>query len=132
MKPHCFFAHIAFVSDARIRATPQATANLLIEINDAALTSAGKKKHLKSSALTEPQKVKLARAIAKAAALDYLKSQREFRKFPVQRFVDFDLTRNPTYISIRPAPTKVLPNDSKVWRLAQTEAEKVRGEPRSR
>jgi hypothetical protein len=128
MKPHCFFAHIAFASDARIRVTPQATANLLIEINDAALTSGGKKKHLKPSALTEPQKVKLARAIAKAAALDYLKSQREFRKFPVQRFVDFDLTGNPTYISIRPAPTKVLPNDSQVWRLAQTEAEEVRGQ----
>ena len=74
----------------------------------------------------------LAGATAKAAALDYLKSQREFRKFPVQRFVDFDLTGNPTYISIRPPPTKVLPNDSKIWRLAETEAEKVRGEPRSR
>ena len=76
--------------------------------------------------------MKLARAIAKAAALDYLKSQREFRKFPVRRFVDLDLTENPTYISIRPAPTKVLPNDSKVWRLAETEAEKVRGKPLSR
>jgi hypothetical protein len=132
VKPHCFFAHIAFATDARVRATPQATANLLIEINDAALTSGGKKKRLKPSTLTEPQKVKLAGAIAKAAALDYLKSQREFRKFPVQRFVDFDLTGNPTYISIRPAPTKVLPNDSKVWRLAETEAEKVRGKPLTR
>jgi hypothetical protein len=131
MKPYCFFAHIAFATDARVRATPEATANLLIEINDAALTSGGKKKHLKLSALTESQKVKLAGGIGKTAALDYLKSEREFRKFPVQRFVDFDLTENPTYISIRPPPTKVLPNDSKVWRLAETEAEKVRGEPRS-
>src|ERR1700736_1997573 len=132
MKPHCFFAHIAFATDARIRATPQATANLLIEINDAALTSGGEKKRLKPFALTEPQKVKLARAIAKAAALDYLKSQREFRKFPVQRFVDLVLTGNATYISIRPAPTKVLPNDSKVWRLAHTDAEEDRGKPASR
>ena len=97
MKPHCFFAHIAFATDARVRATPQATANLLIEINDTALTSGGKKKHLKVSALRESQKVELAAEIAKTAARDYLKSQHEFRKFPVQRFVDFNLTGTPTY-----------------------------------
>ena len=68
--------------------------------------------------------------IAMAAALDYLKSEEEFLQFPAQRFVNFDLIR-PTYISIRPRPTKVLPNGSKVWRLAQSEADKLRGEPRS-
>src|SRR3984893_7780152 len=131
MKPHCFFAHIAFAIDARVRATPEATANLLIEINDTALRSGGKEKHLKVSALRESQKVELAGKIAKTAARDYLKSEREFRKFPVQRFVDFNLTGTPTYISIRPPPTKVLPNDSKVWRLAESESDKLRGEPLS-
>jgi hypothetical protein len=129
MKPHCFFAHIAFAIDARARATPQATANLLIEINDTALRSGGKEKHLKVSALRESQKVELAGKIAKTAARDYLKSEREFRKFPVQRFVDFNLTGTPTYISIRPPPTKVLPNDSKVWQLAESESDKLRTKP---
>jgi hypothetical protein len=131
MKPYCFFAHIAFTIDARVHATPQATANLLIEINDTALASGGKKKHLNVSALMDSQKVELAGEIAKTAARDYLKSEREFRKFPVQRFVDFNLTGTPTYISIRPPPNKVLPNDSKVWRLAQSESDKLRTKPLS-
>jgi hypothetical protein len=131
MKPYCFFAHIAFAIDARVRANPQATTNLLIEINDTALTSGGKKKHLKVSALRKFQKVELAGEIAKTAARDYLKSEREFRKFPVQRFVDFNLTGTPSYISIRPPPTKVLPNDSKVWRLAESESDKLRTKPLS-
>jgi hypothetical protein len=131
MKPHCFFAHIAFATDARVRPRPQATANLLIEISDTALRSGGKEKHLKVSALKDFQKAKLAGKIAKTAARDYLKSEHEFRKFPVQRFVDFNLTGTPTYISIRPPPTKVLPNDSKIWRLAESESDQLRGEPLS-
>ena len=131
MKPHCFFAHIAFSTDARARAMPQATANLLIEVNDAALTFGGKKKHLKVSALMESQKIELAAEIAKTAARHYLKSEHEFRRFPVQKFVDFNLTGTPTYISIRPPPTKVLPNDSKIWRLAESESDKLRTKPLS-
>ena len=131
MKPYCFFAHVAFALDARAHATPQATANLLIEINDTTLTSGGKKKHVKVSALKDFQKAELAGEIAMAAALDYLKSEHEFRQFPAQRFVNFDLIRPPTYISIRPPPTKVLPNGSKIWRLAESEADKLRGEPLS-
>ncbi|MGI8957549.1 MAG: hypothetical protein ACR2II_11645 [Chthoniobacterales bacterium] len=76
--------------------------------------------------------MKLAGGLARTAARNYLKSESEFRKFPKHQFVDFDLTGTPTYISIRPPPTKVFSNHSKVWRLAETEAEKVRGEPRSR
>jgi hypothetical protein len=128
---YSFFAHIAFGMDARIVTSPEATANMLIEVNETALASGGKKKHLEVSTLTEIQKVKLAGGIARTAALDYLKSESEFSNFPLQRFVDFDLTDTPTYISIRPSPTKVLPNDSKVWRLAQSESEKLRGEPSS-
>jgi len=116
MKTHCFFTHIAFATDARVRATAKATANLLIEINDTAFTSGAKERHLKVSTLTKPQKVELAGEIAKTAARDYLKFERAFRKFPVQRFVDFNLTGTPTYISICPPPTKVLPNGSKIWR----------------
>jgi hypothetical protein len=126
---YCFFAHIALGMDARMVARPQATANMLIEVNDAALTSGGNRKHLKISTLTELQKVKLASGIARSAALDYLKSESEFSNFPLKRFVDFNRTEIPTYISIRPAPTKVLPNDSKVWRLAQSESDKHRGDP---
>ena len=131
MKPYCFFAHIAFALDARAHATPQATANLLIEINATTLSSGAKKKHPKVSTLRDSQKVELAGEIAMAAALDYLKSEPEFRPFPGQRFVNFDLIRPPTYISIRPPPTKVLPNGSEVWRLAESEADKLRGEPLS-
>ncbi len=68
-KPYCFFAHVAFALDARAHATPQATANLLIEINDTTLTSCARKKHLKVSALTDSQKMELAGEIAMAAAL---------------------------------------------------------------
>src|SRR5438067_2298552 len=123
MKPYCFFAHVAFALDARAHASPQATANLIIEINDTTLTSCGNKKHVKVSALTDSQKMELAGEIAVAAALDYLKSEEEFRQFPAQRFVNFDLIR-PTYISIRPPPTKVL-------RLEESEASKLREEPLS-
>jgi hypothetical protein len=125
---YCFFAHIAFGMDANIVTTPQATANMLIEVTATALANASKGKHLRVSALTALQKVKLAGRIAKTAALDYLKSETEFSNFPLQRFVDFNLTGTPTYISIRPPPTKTLPNDSKIWRLAQSESDKLRGE----
>jgi hypothetical protein len=127
--PYCFFAHIAFAIDGRALATPQATANLLIEINDTALRSGGNEKHREVSTLMELQKVELAGEIARTAASDYLKSESEFSNFPVQRFVDFNLTETPTYISIRPPPTKVLPNDSKVWRLAESESDRLRGKP---
>ncbi|MGI8957548.1 MAG: hypothetical protein ACR2II_11640, partial [Chthoniobacterales bacterium] len=36
MNSHCFFAHIALATDARAHAIPQATTNLLIEIDDVA------------------------------------------------------------------------------------------------
>jgi len=130
-KPYCFFAHIACAFDARAHASPQATANLLIEISDKTLKSSGWEKHLKIAALTDSKRIELAGEIAMAAALDYLKSENEFRQFPTQRFVNFDLTQPPTYISIYPSPTKVLPNGAKVWRVAESEADKLRGEPLS-
>jgi CRP-like cAMP-binding protein len=65
-----------------------------------------------------------------AAAVEYLKGETEFHRFPAQRFVNFDLIR-PTHISIRPPATKVMPDGSKIWRLAETEADKLRGEPHS-
>ena len=74
--------------------------------------------------------MELAAEIAMAAALDYLKSEEEFRQFPAQRFVNFDLIR-PSYISICPPTDQSIPNGAKVWRLAQSEADKLRGEPLS-
>jgi CRP/FNR family transcriptional regulator, cyclic AMP receptor protein len=130
-KPYCFFAHVAFALDARAHATPQATANVLIEIDDKTLRSSARKKRLKVSALTDTQKAELAAEIAMAAAHKYLKMQAEFRQFPAQRFVNFNLMRPQSYISIRPRPSKVFPNGAKVWQLAESEAEKVRGEPLS-
>jgi CRP/FNR family transcriptional regulator, cyclic AMP receptor protein len=130
MKPYCFLAHIAFALDARAHATPQATANLLIEVGDKTLKPATKERRLKRFALKDPHAAKLAGEIAMAAAREYLKSQPEFRPFAAQRFVNFELVR-PTHISIQPPPTKVLPNGVKVWRLAESEADKLRGEPRS-
>lgn len=121
---------MAFTLDPHAHATPQATANLLIEVNNTTLTSGGKKTHLNVSGLSDAQKTELAAEIAMPAALAYLKSEPEFHQFQTQRFVNFDLIR-PTYISIRPSPTKVLPNGTKVWRLAESEADKLRGEPLS-
>lgn len=131
MSTHVFFAHVVLAIDARVVVPPQATVNLLIEINDTTLVSSGKERHLKVSALTELQKVELAREIGKTAALDYLKSEAEFSKLPVQRFVDFNLIQTPTYISIQPPPSKVLPDGSLVCRLAETEADRVRSRPLS-
>lgn len=129
MNTHFFFAHVVLAIDARETAKPAATANLLIEINDRALVSGCHERHVKASALTDLQKVELATEIGRIAALDYLKSEPEFSKLPVQRFVDFNPTETPTYISIGPTPTKVLPNDSKVWRLAESVADKLRTKP---
>jgi hypothetical protein len=110
-------------------ASPQATANVLIEINDAALASGRKERHLDLSSLSEPQRVELAAEIAKDAASDYLRSEEEFRRFPVQTFVDFNLAGTPTYISIRPPAAKTLPNHAKVWRLAECDSDQLRTKP---
>lgn len=131
MKTYCFFAHIAFAKDARAHATPQATANLLLEIDETTVAARCKKKHLKLSALPDSEKVELAGKMARAAALAYLKSEPGFRQFPERRFVNFDHTPPPTHISICPPPSKVLRNGARVWRLAQSEADKLRGEPLS-
>ena len=131
MKPYCFFAHVAVGSDARTHAAPQATANLLIEVDGKVLAAAGKKKQPKNGAATDSHKTEWAGEIAMAAALEYLKSEPEFRAFPSQRFVNFEPTRPPTYISVCPPPSRVVPDGTKVWRLAETEADKLRGEPRS-
>jgi hypothetical protein len=130
MKTYCFFTHLGFGKNLRALTTPQATTNMLVEINNAALAFGCKKKHLKVSTLTGPQKVKLAGGIARTAALNYLKSEAEFSNFPARRFVDFNLMETQTYISIRPPPTKVLSDGSKIWRLAESESDKLRGKPR--
>ncbi|MDQ2918466.1 MAG: hypothetical protein M3R10_01130 [Verrucomicrobiota bacterium] len=131
MSTHVFFGHMVLAIDARVVVPPQATVNLLVEVNDRTLLRGGKERDLKVSALTDLQKVELAREIAQTAALDYLKSEPEFSKLPVQRFVDFNLAHTPTYISIRPPPSKILLDGSIVCRLAETEAEKLRSKPLS-
>jgi CRP/FNR family transcriptional regulator, cyclic AMP receptor protein len=130
-KRYCFFAHVAFAFSAGAHATPQATANLLIEVSDKTLAASLRKKRLKASSLKDFQKTELAGEIAMAAALRYLKSQAAFRQFPARRFVNFDLVRPPSYISVRPAPSKVLPDGTMVWRIAESDADKLRGEPLS-
>jgi CRP/FNR family transcriptional regulator, cyclic AMP receptor protein len=130
-KRYCFFAHVAFAFSAGAHATPQATASLLIEVSDKTLAASLRKKRLKASLLKDFQKSELAGEIAMAAALRYLKSQAAFRQFPARRFVNFDLVRPPSYISVRPAPSKVLPDGTMVWRIAESDADKLRGEPLS-
>lgn len=125
-----FFAHVAFAFDARSHATPLASTNLLIEVEDRAVKAHDRHKHLKVSERGDAHSAEVAGEIAIAAALEYLKGEPEFRPYPAQRFVNFDLVR-PTHISIRPPPTKVLRDGSKVWRLAESEADKLRGEPHS-
>jgi CRP-like cAMP-binding protein len=127
---YTFFAHVAFAFDARSHATPQATANLLVEVEDKAVRTHDRQKDLEASEPGDTHSREVAGEIAMAAALDYLKAEPEFGAFPAQRFVNFDLIQ-PTHISIRPAPTKVLPDGSKIWRLAESEADKLRGEPHS-
>jgi CRP-like cAMP-binding protein len=125
-----FFAHVAFAFDFRSHATPQSTANLLIEVEDKTVRAHDSHKHFKSAEQSGAPAAEVASEIAMAAAVEYLKSEAEFRPFPAQRFVNFDLIQ-PTHISIRPPATKVLPDGSKIWRLAETEADKLRGEPHS-
>ena len=127
---HNFFAHVAFAFDTRSHATPQASANLLIEVDDKSVRAHDRHKHVKGSERSDAHAVEVAGEIAMAAALEYLRGEPEFRPFPAQRFVNFDLIR-PTHISVRPPATKVLPNGSKIWRLAESDADKLRGEPRS-
>ena len=127
---HNFFAHVAFAFDARSHATPLATANLLIEVDDKAVRAHDRHKHIKVSEPSAAHTAEVAGEIAMGAALEYLKAEPEFRPFLAQRFVNFDLIR-PTHISIRPPPTKVLRDGSKIWRLAESEADKLRGEPHS-
>src|SRR4029450_1737661 len=116
-KRYCFFAHVAFAFSPGAHATPQATANLLIEVRDKTLAATFRNKRLKTSSLQDFQKPELAGEMAMAAALRYLKSRAEFRQFPARRFVNFHLVRPPSYISVRPAPSKVLPDGTMVWRI---------------
>lgn len=130
MMTYTFFAHVAFAFDARSHATPQATANLLIEVEDKAVKAHDRHKHVNVSEPGNPHSVEVAGEIAMTAASSYLKAEPEFSAFPAQRFVNFDLVR-PTHISARPPPTKVLRDGTRIWRLAESEADKLRGEPHS-
>jgi CRP/FNR family transcriptional regulator, cyclic AMP receptor protein len=130
MMTYTFFTHVCFAYDARSHATPQATANLLIEVEDKSVRAHDRHKHFKGSQPGDPHSIEVAGEIAMAAALEYLKGEPEFRPFPAQRFVNFDTVR-PTHISICPPPSKVLRDGSKIWRLAECDADKLRGEPHS-
>ena len=130
MMTYTFFAHVAFAIDARSHATPQATANLLIEVEDKLVKAHDRHKHIKASERSDAHANEVAGEIAMAAALEYLKAEPEFRPFPARRFVNFDPCQQ-THISIGPPPTRILSDGSKIWRLAESEADKLRGEPRS-
>jgi CRP/FNR family cyclic AMP-dependent transcriptional regulator len=125
-----FFAHVAFAFDARSHASPQATANLLIEVDDKAVRAHDRHAHVKAAERTETHGSEVAGEIAMAAALEYLKAEPEFRPFPAQRFVNFGRCQQ-THISVGPPPTKILKDGSRIWRLAESDADKLRGEPLS-
>jgi CRP-like cAMP-binding protein len=130
-RPYTFFAHVAFAFSEDAHAAPQATANLLIEVTEKTVASSLKKRRMSPSRLKDSQKTELAGEIAMAAALKYLKSQAEFRQFPARRFVDFDAIRPSSYISVRPPPSKVFPDGTRISRMVESEADQLRGEPRS-
>ena len=98
---HNFFAHVAFAFDTRSHATPLATANLLIEVEDKTVRAHDRYQHVRASERSDAHAAEVAGEIAMAAALDYLRAEPEFRPFPAQRFVNFELIQ-PTHISIRP------------------------------
>ena len=62
------------------------------------------------------------------AALRYLKSEREFRQFPARRFVNFDFIRPPSSFQSVQRHT-VLGDGTMVWRVAESDADMIRGEP---
>ena len=132
MNPLTFFAHVALSKDARHLSPPLASANLLIEDNDETLRSVGEDAHSEFSAMSDRRKVDFAGEIGRTAALDFFDSEDEFSSLRVRRFVDFNLTEMPCYMSVREAPSRTLPNRSKVWQLAQCESDKLRTEPLSR
>jgi hypothetical protein len=132
MNPLCFFAHVACAAEPLALSRLQATASLLIEISDRTLRGGGDEKHLKFSGLTDVQKVDLAGEMGRTAALDYLNSEPEFDKLSAREFVDFSLTEMPAYLSTEPAPTRILPNHSRIWRLVESEADQLRIRPLSR
>ena len=129
-KVYSFFAHIAFAYSAGAHATPQTTVNLTIEVPATAVSATLKKKSVRPIGLQDSQRAELASEIAMAATLDYLKSEEEFRQFPARRFVNFDLLGS-TYISVRPPADRVFGDGSKLWRVAESDADKLRGEPLS-
>jgi CRP/FNR family cyclic AMP-dependent transcriptional regulator len=130
VQPHRFFAHVAFAYDHRSHATPQVTANLLIEVENTEGRGHAKRNHRRVARPADSTAAEAAEEIAMAGALHYLRADPEFRSFPAQRFVEFDRIGS-THISICPPPTKVPANGSKIWRLAESEADKLRGEPHS-
>jgi CRP/FNR family cyclic AMP-dependent transcriptional regulator len=127
---YTFFAHVAFAFDARSHATPQATANLLIEVEDKAVKANDRHQHVKVSEPGDAHSVEVAGEIAMTTASNYLKAEPEFSAFPAQRFVNFDRCQQ-THISISPPPSKVLRDGTRIWRLAECDADKLRGEPHS-
>jgi hypothetical protein len=129
MNPLTFFAHVAFSKNAGHLSPCAATANLLIGVDDETMRIDRGDERRACSHQSEREKVDSAAKIGRAAALDFLKLEEEFSKLPERRFVDFSLSEAPTYISVRPPPSRTLPNRAKVWRLAQIEADKLRTEP---
>ena len=131
MSPLTFFAHIALSKDALHPSSPEATANLLIEISDQTLRNDNNDAHGEYLAMSDSEKVDFAAAMGRTAALDFRASEDEFSTLPERRFIDFDLAEMPCYESARETPTRTMPNHSKVWRLAECESDKLRTEPLS-
>lgn len=131
MNPLCFFAHVALATDPRSLSRPQMTANVLVEIDNQTLISSNEKGQPRFSTLSDIQKVDFASEIGRTAVLDYLNSEDEFSELPARQFIDFKLSEMPSYLSCRPAPSRIMPNRSKIWRLVESEFDKLRVRPLS-
>jgi CRP-like cAMP-binding protein len=102
----------------------------MIEVEENAVKAHDRHRHVKVSERSDTHSAEVAGEIGMAAALEYLKGEAEFRPYPAQRFVNFDRCLQ-THISTSPPPTMILKDGSKIWRLAESDADKLRGEPHS-
>jgi hypothetical protein len=121
MNSYFFFTHVALAPDVFSLSSPQMTANLLIEVTDAAFATEGKKRGIDEISLSELERQGIAGDIARTTALDYFDGSTDHHRLSARKFVDFNVTDRPTYLADLP-PTKVLENHARIWHLPDQSA----------
>src|SRR5256714_7023649 len=106
-QPYCFFAHVCFAYDSRSHATPQATANLLIEVQEKAVRAHDRHQHVKHSAPGDIHAIEVAGGNAQAAGLDFFWDGPQIPSFSTPHFLNFSLVHL-THTSVLPPPPNIL------------------------